>query len=125
MEELIQRYKMELQIMKYSINTVKNYCSTIKKYFSWCANGQIEISIVKVKQYIHHLFKKGLSSNTLSLHINALKSFFKIVLKTNILNEIRYPKRNKSIPHILERVEIIKILNVIENKKHQLFLLTS
>lgn len=121
---LLKEYKRELQIIKYSLNTIKNYYAIVKNYFDWIELKQEQeaLSLENVKRYLLHLFERGLSSNTISLQVNALKSFFRLIVKTNILDELRHPKRNKSLPDILSRSEIIVLLNTIENEKHKIMI---
>lgn len=119
-ENILNKYKIELKIIKYSNNTINNYFGAIKSYFEW--SGGLIFTLHNVKRYIFYLVEKGLSSNTISLQVNALKSFFKHVLKTKILDDLKHPKRNKSLPYILSRDEIIDILNTINNSKHKLMI---
>jgi site-specific recombinase XerD len=117
---LLKSYRMELKIVKYSKSTVNNYYTIIKNFVAWSKEANFTIN--NVKKYLFFIVEKGLSSNTVSLHINALKSFFRIILKSDILSELRHPKRNKSLPYILSRKEIIKLINSIKNRKHKLMI---
>ena len=115
----INKFKVELQIRKYSPRTVEHYCDYAKKYFAWYGQDSGKITLASVKSYLHYLFMKNLSANTIALHISALKSFIKIVFKSSLLDEIKLPGKNKTLPYILSREEVIKILKSITNAKHR------
>ncbi len=58
---LLKEYKRELQIIKYSINTIKNYYAIVKNYFDWIELKQEQeaLSLENVKRYLLHIYLKG------------------------------------------------------------------
>ena len=54
--------------------------------------------------------------------MNAIKFYYRSVIKTNEKIEVRSAKKNKRLPIVLSKVEIERILGVTGNMKHRLFL---
>lgn len=63
-----------------------------------------------------------MSAQTRNLLLNAIKFYYRSVIKTNEKIEVRSVKKNKRLPIVLSKVEIERILGVTGNMKHRLFL---
>ncbi|MCS6823759.1 MAG: tyrosine-type recombinase/integrase, partial [Cytophagaceae bacterium] len=77
----------------------------IRSYFLYC------IDTLKLKE------------NTIHSRINAVKFFFEKVMKReNIFLEIPRPKKPSTLPKVISKQDILKMLSTVENIKHRLML---
>ncbi len=119
--ELIEDYLMELEIRNYSSNTIRTYRSIINGFHRFLqdeAHKNNEIFILKsFKRYIRYLKRdKKVSQNYIYLVTVVIKKFFEF---GNIsgLEEVKTPKRSKSLPKSLNEEEVKKLIHAINNKE--------
>lgn len=72
-----------------------------------------------VKDYLQLLIKRQ-NPSTVSANLSAIDFFFEKVLDCKI--KIPHPKRNKTLPEILNIEEVRKLIDVTSNIKHKLIL---
>ena len=56
------------------------------------------------------------------MHLQAIKYFYREIMKSKIAIDIRFAKTPSKLPIVLSRDEIKKILEVIKNEKHNLMI---
>lgn len=122
MQKQLNNIEQELKIRDYSPKTVKSYLHGIKKYFLFKKSDLKDLDIENIKLFLLSSKKKGLSAQTRNLHLNAIKFYYRNVLKINKKINVRTAKKTKSLPVILSRKEIRKILDKTNNAKHRLLL---
>jgi len=54
---------------------------------------------------------------------NALKFYYGVVLKKKFLYEIKRPRKNKKLPVVLSKEEVVKIPEAVDNLKHKAILM--
>lgn len=108
---------------RYSLNTINSYkrdfndlCNYLKK------ENETSIDVFIVKNYLAYLYSKGLSKRTISRKIASLKSYFKFLqnkynIKNNFIKNIKSPKKDKSLPDMIYKDELKKILSYIPTGK--------
>ena len=102
---------------------------TIKTY-SYCLQiflkiNKKELKLIKrqdVEDYLLKLVEKGKPGNTINVHLNAIKFYFDQILKRKLTVNIAYSKTPKNLPVFLTKVEVARLFEAIENKKHQLMI---
>lgn len=112
----------ELRLRNYSPRTIKSYLHFLREYFAFRGNQQVEDDELTVKRFLLSLENKGASAETRNLGLSAMKFFFRNVVRAETPIKIRTAKRNHSLPVILSREEIRRILEVTNNTKHRLML---
>lgn len=122
MQEQLEQTSRELKIRNYSGKTVKSYLHGLKRYFAFKKTDLECLDIENVKNFLLHCGEKGVSAQSRNLYLNAIKFYYRNVVKTNQKIEIRSAKRVKSLPVVLSRSEIECILQSTENTKHRLLL---
>lgn len=127
--ELLQQMKNELRLKGYSSKTQKNYIGHIRRFTAYINK---DLSIVReedIKKYILFLLNNKQTSHSFADQaISAIKFMFNDILKQNIVvNNISRPKKERKLPNVLSRDQVVKILQSIENEKHKtiLFLIYS
>lgn len=112
----------ELRIRNYSPKTLKSYLHYLREYLAFRAGLQAEDNELTVKSFLLSLENKGASAQTRNLCLSAIKFYFRNVIKVRTPMEIRTAKRNQSLPVVLSREEIGRMLDVTKNMKHRLML---
>jgi len=120
LEELLTKIKNELRLRNFSRKTIDAYVSSLKQYFLYIKNVNNQPDIDLIKKYLLNMHDRSMSSQTVNLHLNAIKYFYREVAKSNIKIDIKFSKRSNKIPVVLSRDEIKRIIGTIANKKHSL-----
>ena len=102
----IKEFKQELIIAGYSDKTLKMYLIYIKDVLKHIDKNPIEITPRDLIGYLADKKERGCANATLALIHAAMKYFFKNYLKMNIVDDIKTPKKAKSLPKILTKQEI-------------------
>ena len=75
-----------------------------------------------MRNFLLHCEKRQISPQSRNLFLNAIKFHYRNVIKNNQKIEIPSAKKPKSLPTVLSRSEVSKILELIINAKHKLLL---
>lgn len=120
-QEFIKKLEIELKISKNSKYTQRNYLSSIKKLFEFIKKQPEQIDEDDIKYYIaENLSSK--SSSSIIIFLSAVRYAFTATLKKDITSSIKRPKKEKTLPTVLTKNEIKKLLSVLENKKSKLMI---
>ena len=131
-DELINYYSIiygnlladKLKLKGYSHQTVKNYTNHIKRFIIFIGedpNRLIENDINKYILYLKEVKKN--SHSFINQFISAAKIFFKEILdKHDISIKINRLKKRKSLPTVLSKLEVKKIIHSLDNIKHKTIL---
>jgi len=122
LEELLAKIKDELRLRNYSRRTIDAYLTCLSDYFRYIKNVQKDPDIGLIKKYLLRKQEKGQSSQTINLYLNAIKYFYREIFKNTVPVNIKFAKTSSKLPVVLSRLEIEKIINSIENKKHKLLI---
>jgi len=122
MQKILQKTEEELRLKNYSKKTIKSYLSNIKKYLLFAKKRKSKTKEKAVKDFLLSLEEKCLSPSSINLALNAVKFFYRNVLKTGFKIRIKYIKRPRKLPIVLSRNEVNKIINAVKNSKHHLLL---
>lgn len=80
-KECIKDYLVELEIRKYSTNTIRKYKLQLNVFANWLLENDIEdmeeIRMPVVKQYTQYLINKGLKGNSINFYLKVVKVFIK------------------------------------------------
>jgi len=63
------------------------------------------------------------ATSTLNQAINALKFYYGTVLKKKFIYEVKRPRKDKKLPIVLNKEEVTKIINSVNNLKHRAILM--
>ncbi len=127
-QALLNKLHREISIRGYSKKTFKSYSNCLENYFMYCRGVNQTPNFLDsdlIKLFVEYLMREDYSEQTISLHINAIKFFYKNVLHKKEKINIKHPKRSKKIPIVLSRNEVSKIINSISNEKHKLIIALS
>lgn len=120
LQELLARIQEELRLRNYSHRTIKSYLVCLKDYFKYIKTVTKNPDINLIKKYLLEKMDGGWAPQTINLHLNAIKYFYREIFKSKIYIDLKFAKTSKKLPVVLSRNEIEKIIGVIENRKHWL-----
>ncbi len=114
-------YINKLILKKYSNNTIRSYVSAFEKFINYFPDKKVdELTQIDIRNYLHSLVKKNLSSSSINLSINSIKFYFEIVLgMPHSYYDIERPRKQKQLPTVLSNDEIRRMLQSTENLKHK------
>ncbi|MCD7781648.1 MAG: tyrosine-type recombinase/integrase [Methanosphaera sp.] len=121
LEDVMEDYILELDIQSYSQNTLKTYQSIIKNFYKYIQENDDNIKNNKgmlriFKKYIQYLKRdKEVSQNYLYLVTVVLKKFFEYA-QINIYENIKAPKRTKSLPKSLNEQEVYDLIHAKDDE---------
>jgi len=122
LQELLEKIKNELKLRNYSPRTVESYLSCLNEYFKYIKIIKREPEIELIKKYLLEKQARGQSSQTMNVHLQAIKYFYREIMKSKADIDIKFAKTASKLPVVLSRDEIGKIINSITNPKHKLLI---
>jgi len=122
LEELLGKIKDELRLRNYSRRTIDAYLTCLADYFRYIKDVKKDPDIAVLKKYLLEKQDKGQSSQTINLYLNAIKYFYREIFKSQSPIDLKFAKTSNKLPVVLSRLEIDKIINAIDNKKHNLLI---
>jgi len=122
MENYLEQTRQELKLRNYSFKTIRAYLGCLREYFDFKKFNLEKIDEENIKQFLLNKQSKNYSSQTINLYLNAIKFFYREVLKIPQKINLKFAKRNKKLPIVLSREEIKSIINLIKNPKHKLII---
>lgn len=122
LKELLGKIEDELKLRNYSPRTIESYLSCLADYFQHIKNVKRDPDVTLVKKYLLEKQARGQAPQTINLHLNAIKYFYREIFKSRSPIDLKFAKTSKKLPIILSRSEIEKIINSIENRKHKLLI---
>ncbi len=115
--EMREDYLLELEIRNYSENTIRTYDSIIKNFIKYIENEKIfddKNFLRSFKKYITELKRlKGVTQNYIYLNTVVCKKFLEFN-QIYYLDEIKNPKRTKSLPKSLNENEVKDLIEAIK-----------
>ena len=106
-----------------SPRTIKTYCFCVNKFLKDCNKDIQKITKKDVTDYIDKLLEKDSAGNTINVYLNSIKFLMENILNKRLTYRIKYSKKPKRLPTVLTKEEVVKLFDVIENKKHKLMIM--
>lgn len=122
--KLIEEYIDYLKrIKRYSFNTTKSYSTDLKEFTVFCNeylhNELTQITDKFIKSYLMKLNENGISKNSISRKLAALRGLFKFAFHQEYIDKlptgyISNPRSSRKLPEILSEECILKTYNLAE-----------
>ncbi len=109
----------ELRLRNYSASTKKTYLFELKTYLSYKACDFDVVDVENIRSFLNFQYKSGLSGASINLAINAIKFFYKQVLRGELPIDVRFAKKPRRLPVVLSKSQIVIVLSQIHNAKHR------
>ncbi|RLF93081.1 recombinase XerC [Thermococci archaeon] len=118
----VEDFVMDMSLMGYSENTIKNYKNTVENFFKYINKEYKKVKDEDIKKYMFNLQKeKNLSLKSLYRHLSAIKCFYS-TKKMKTADSIKLPKISKNLPVFLNYGEIKALLNSSENLRDRVIM---
>lgn len=121
----LKRYIEQLKLKGYSPNTIQTYSMEFAQLLKTIKNYSVEdLSSEKLRSYfLYCIDSLKLSENLIHSRMNAVKFYFEQVLhREKFFMEIPRPKKPSLLPKAISTQDVKKMLEVLDNLKHQLLL---
>lgn len=120
-EQVFKLMTKEMKIKGYSINTMKLYLCHVRNLINYYERDIEDITREDITSYLLYLIEDRMCSTSyLSQAISSFQFLFKYVfMRASVVFAIPHPKREKKLPEILSRDEVLKIIGAVRNVKHQ------
>jgi site-specific recombinase XerD len=113
-----------MRLKNYSINTMRTYHSLLVKFFN---SYHLDIEIINnftevdINKYHREMIQtKKYSFSTINQSLNAIKYYYNEILnKTLEPDFIERPQKNRDLPKVLRKEEILEVMKAIGNTKHK------
>jgi len=123
--QLAKGYLVKLEQIRYSEQTILTYCSYFKDFQVYFSNKDLDaINTDQINNYILELIKtKNISRSQQNQRINAIKFYYEKVLgREKEYYTIERPRTVKTLPEVLSKNEVKRILDTCKNIKHKCLL---
>lgn len=116
------KFRREMILRKRSENTIQTYIGFINGFLHHFNNKSIEtLQSEEIRQYIFD--KKDIDNYSWSYQnqlINSIKRYYEYIYGREFDNlDLPRPKRGRSLPKVISRESIQKMLDITRNKKHK------
>jgi integrase/recombinase XerD len=127
MEQYISQISKECDLLGLSDNTKKAYAGTFRQFAKFYEGKKPEeLGVKEVKEYLSHLSsEKKLEGRSVNRVAAGLKFYyFRVLEKDWKPSLIPRMKQNKTIPTILSRAEVARMIRAPRNIKHRAIVMT-
>lgn len=112
----------EMKLKNLSPHTIESYTYYIQSCLKYANVNPSSILEVHIRDYLSHLQNQNLSASTLNTAYSALKFYFQKILRRKFFVHIPRSKREKTLPTVLSKDEVKRLINATTNSKHQTML---
>lgn len=126
MTPLRQQMIRELELQRKSTHTIEAYVTAVAQLAQHYNRSPDRISREEVRDYLHHLItQRKLACSSCNLKLAAITFFYRHVLGQHDFSLRITSKRSGRLPEPLSRREIARLLEVTDNRKHRVLLMTA
>lgn len=122
MQDLLNRTRDELRLRNMSPRTVQSYLAALKSYFIYKGDDLVNVDVENIRRFILQKLERGAAAQTANLFLNAIKFFYRDVVRSTVSIDVRFAKTPSALPVVLSRREIERMLESIKNTKHKVLL---
>lgn len=119
---ILKRVGEEILLRNYSSATRRVYLFELKRYLEFKGVDFDVLDIEHVRGYLVLLRERGMAGNTVNLALNAIKFFYRGVLKCDVDFGIRFAKKRRRNPVVLSHAEILMVISQTPNLKHKVII---
>jgi len=126
MTPLRKRMIEDLQVRKYARSTQYNYLRCVSNYADFFHRSPEVLGQEDVRTFLVYLATDGKASfGVVRYHVSALRFLYHVTLgQVWAVDGIPYPKREKTLPTIPSREQVVRFLKGVPNIKHRAALMT-
>jgi integrase/recombinase XerD len=126
-EKLLEQYTAWLQVRKYASATIKTYVSTVRCFYDWCEQEQLQnLHFDKNNAAFAYLSSRAIThtSGSLNSDYSALKLLYEKVLNRPwSFDKIPRARKSHHLPEVLSNEEVELIVSCAHTHRNQVLLL--
>ena len=116
----------ELRLRGYRAKSRKSYLGHAERFVRFYGKDPQSLGEKEVREYVYDLLEKGASHSYVNQCVSALKFLFHKVLNySSPIDNLPRPKKERKLPNILSRAEVLRLLDAVENPKHRAIMLVT
>lgn len=125
-DEVIEKVRFYAKLRGLSKNTEEEYVIKARAFQKYYGKPSTELGLVDIQNYLYYLLtERKLCAGSINTYNSGLRFLFQIVLDRPIeTTKISCHKKNRSIPDILTKEEISKLLQATKNLRDKALLAT-
>ncbi|GAI45899.1 unnamed protein product, partial [marine sediment metagenome] len=125
--QITEAVKKEFKLRGYSQNTRKVYLHHVERYISYFAKDPKELDGKHIRDYVLYLIdKKKVSRSYHDQAVSAIKFLYDCVLNMpRAVGSLPRPRKEKKLPIVLSREDVIRIFESVNNIKHKAILMVA
>lgn len=116
----------QMKLRGFSFKTIRAYTGQVNRYMRFCESSPMAESsspnASRLSEYSLSLLESGLSHAHVNQAISAIKFYLKHVCGIIELEPYVRPKKEKKLPNVLARGEVMRLLRQASNPKHRAIL---
>ncbi len=120
-EDFLKKLEIELKIRKNSDYTIRNYLYFNKKLLDFLNKKPEDITQNDIKMFMAYFLSNKSSSSSI-LALAAIRFAFSSILNFDPTSGIKRPKKEKKLPEVLTKDEVLKLIEAADTKKSKLIL---
>jgi len=120
-DEFLDKLRIELKISKNSDYTIRNYLRANQDLLDFCNKQPDKLEEDDVKAYMAEKTSDK-SSSSIIVFLSSIRYAYSNILKNDITQGIRRPKRERKIPAVLTKEEVRNLFDKTPTKKSRLML---
>lgn len=126
MTPLRRRMIEDMQIRRFAPATQYSYIRCVTQFAEFYGRSPEQLGLEEVRKFLVHLVNEAqVSYGALRGFVSALRFLYKVTLhKPWDVADIPYPQREKRLPRIPSRDDLVEFLTTIPNIKHRAVLMT-
>ncbi len=110
----------DLRLKNFSNGAIKDYVHAVEKFARFLGRSPHESTAEDVRKFLIHELNRGLSRSDCVIQHNALRHLYQDTLgRTDELQAVPRPKRERRLPVVLSREEVQRLFAVAGNLKHK------
>ena len=121
----LQSFVDWMRLRNYADSTKQSYTSRVRRFLLWRQHQGLsgDVSAEEVQQFLVFRSDRNLSWQSINGDHSALQMFFNQVLKRSWpIAHLPRPRKEKTLPTILSREEVQRLINAGTMLKHQVFM---
>ena len=125
--DVLQKMQMSMELKGFAKSTMKTYLAHIKRFSVFCDKPLDQCSYDDIRNYLYDaIHNRKLSGMFVDSSYSAIVFMFRYVFKRKWdMQEVPRLKRKVFLPSILDRDEVLSIINSTQNLKHKAALSTA
>ena len=127
MTPLRRRMIDDLRIRNFSPNTIAGYIGYVARFARHFGRSPADLGPEHVRAFLVHLRDRASAGvSTMTQSVSALRFLYRVTLKRDwAISAIPYPKKERKLPAVLTREEVLEFLDSLGNLKYRAILTTA